>query len=84
MSITPDAGVRYCDDCRRKVYFCETAESVERRSLAGDCITVASGVTDSVRAELSEHITGMPDVYQLWGERIFSRPANDAESDRVR
>jgi hypothetical protein len=80
LSPTAEAGVRYCADCQRKVYFCDSLESVEQRALAGDCITVPQCVAAPVLNELagifaSTH-TGMPDVYQLWSERIFGWPEN--------
>ncbi len=84
LSPTLEAGVRYCADCQRKVYFCDTAESVAQRILTGDCITVPQRVTDSVRRELTEYCTGMPDVYQLWGESIFRRLDEEAQTERSR
>jgi hypothetical protein len=71
MSPTAEAGVRYCADCQRRVYFCDSAESVEQHVLAEDCVTVPQRVTNSVSGELTRNCLGMPDVYQLWGERIF-------------
>ena len=82
MAPTPEAGVRYCADCRRNVYYCDTAESVERHALAGECIAVPQDLTASVRRELTENYTGMPDVYELWGERIARRagPSGSGQS----
>ena len=80
-------GCARLQDCQRHVYFCDTAESVEQRILAGDCITVPQRVTNSVRRELTEYVSGTgmkSDVYRLWGERIFRRLDGDADSDRWR
>lgn len=82
MSPTREAGVHYCADCQRKVYFCDTAESVEQHVLAGDCVAVPQPVTNSVGRELTRNCTGLPEVYQLWGKRIFHGLDEDADSDR--
>lgn len=71
LSPTPEAAVRYCGDCRRNVYFCESVESVERHASEGHCIAVPRRLTASVGAELTRDMTGMPDVHQLWGEKLF-------------
>jgi uncharacterized protein (TIGR02996 family) len=68
---TPEVGVRYCKDCQRNVFFCDSAESAEQHARAGDCITVPRRVTASVGKELTQVITGMPDVHALWGEKLF-------------
>lgn len=71
MSSTEEAGVRYCGDCVRTVHFCDSVEAVERHAPRGDCIAVPKPVTESVWEELTRCMTGMPDVHQLWGEKLF-------------
>jgi hypothetical protein len=68
---TQEAGVRYCSECRGNVYYCESVESVEQHASKGDCIAVPRQVTASVGKELTRCMTGMPDVHQLWGEKLF-------------
>jgi uncharacterized protein (TIGR02996 family) len=84
MAPTPEAGVRYCADCQKKVYFCDDAESVERHARAGDCITAPLRVTSLIYDELTRSMTGMPDVHELWGEKIFRGLDENADSDRRR
>jgi hypothetical protein len=68
---TPEAGVRFCGACQRSVYFCDSAESVERRARSGDCIAVPCRVTASVHQEVTRYVTGTPDFHELWAERLF-------------
>ena len=68
---TPKTGVRHCDGCQRDVYFCDSVEEAERHALAGHCITVPRHVTAAAGEEQLGHYTGMPDVHDLWAERLF-------------
>jgi hypothetical protein len=70
LSPTGEAGVRSCGDCRRNVYFCDSVAAVERHAGKGDCIAVPRAVTASVYQELTSCLVGMPDVHQLWGEKL--------------
>lgn len=68
---TQEPGVRYCEGCERSVFFCASAETVELHARKGHCIAVAGRVTASVHEELTRHFTGMPDVHDLWGRKLF-------------
>lgn len=72
LSPTEEAGCRYCGDCRRNVYFCDSAEAVKRHARHGDCIAVPCSVTAAVEEKLTRNMMGRPDVYQLWSFEVFS------------
>jgi hypothetical protein len=68
---TDREGVRYCDDCRREVHYCDSVAKAEDHARRGDCITVPLHVTTSAAGELAGSVTGQPDLPQLWGENLF-------------
>ena len=41
---TAEPAVRYCEDCRQKVYHCATIVEVRNHAAFGDCIAVDLGV----------------------------------------
>jgi hypothetical protein len=39
---TEDTGVRFCEACRKDVYFCRTVQEAQRRAALGHCVAVDS------------------------------------------
>ncbi len=37
---TEDGKIRFCGECKRKVYFCENDEELKSRAEAGECVAV--------------------------------------------
>lgn len=42
LSPTGDRMIRYCSECMRTVYLCESDEEVSARDDAGQCVALAS------------------------------------------
>ena len=40
LKLTPDFGVRHCDACEKKVYFCHTLPDAQNHARRGDCVAV--------------------------------------------
>jgi hypothetical protein len=78
LTLTPEAEVRHCEHCQRKVYFCDSSGAAEQRALAGDCLTVPQRVTASVGRELTRGVKGGPDVHQVWAEKLFGNDPTPA------
>ena len=38
---TEDVGVRYCEGCRRNVYYCDSVAVAQRHADAGECVAVS-------------------------------------------
>lgn len=69
---TDAADVRYCDDCRQRVYYCGNVADAERHARAGDCIAVPAGLSEAADREAFDGMhLGRPDFDQLWAERLF-------------
>jgi uncharacterized protein (TIGR02996 family) len=41
---TDDADVRYCEGCRRNVYFCTGIDEAQMHADAGECVAISLGV----------------------------------------
>lgn len=80
---TDESGVRYCEECRRNVYYCDSAETAARRARQGDCITVPAALTQELADDVTKDVMGRPDVLECWGARVFAgakpdtAPGND-------
>ena len=58
-SLVPTAhdGVRFCMECRKPVYFCETAAQVRRKARAGRCVAIPSRLAGEVeRAHAADEL----------------------------
>ena len=43
LGVTADRAVRYCDQCLKNVFYCETPEEFVRIGKAGECVAVPPG-----------------------------------------
>jgi uncharacterized protein (TIGR02996 family) len=59
------ASVRYCGDCRRHVFLCESAAEAEHHARKGDCIAINSRVALDVIADPQNE---PPDMFMTLGE----------------
>jgi uncharacterized protein (TIGR02996 family) len=44
LNATEDTGVRFCEECRKNVYYCNDIEEARNHAVAGDCVAVDLGV----------------------------------------
>jgi uncharacterized protein (TIGR02996 family) len=56
---TEDAAIRFCEACRRSVYYCSTLKKARRRAEAGDCVAVDS-LLDRRPGDLARAPAGEP------------------------
>jgi two-component system cell cycle response regulator len=66
---TGAGSVRFCQQCKESVYYCDTVADAESRALAGQCIAVPKRLADdrSGGARL-----GRPAPVRDWASRLFS------------
>ena len=55
-------NVSYCDECQRKVYFCETDDEVAHRASQGHCIAVYGNLERKGRGVTMGIISPVPDI----------------------
>jgi uncharacterized protein (TIGR02996 family) len=77
---TENAAVRYCEECRKKVHYCESKAEAERHALAGDCIAITSRLALAVVAahtpeppEEGEMLGMLMPPTEVWGQELFTR-----------
>ncbi|HVL11543.1 MAG TPA: TIGR02996 domain-containing protein [Gemmata sp.] len=44
LAATDDNAVRFCDDCKQHVHYCDTIEAARRHAWKGECVAVNLGV----------------------------------------
>ncbi|WP_346674005.1 GGDEF domain-containing protein [Nannocystis sp. SCPEA4] len=67
---TDAESVRFCQQCKERVYYCNTVADAESRALAGQCIALPKPLSDGgVHSEM----LGRPDPVQDWAARLFAR-----------
>jgi hypothetical protein len=66
---TDSESVRFCQQCKERVYYCDTVADAEARAFAGQCIAIPKPLSDGgVRSEQ----LGRPDPVRDWADRLFS------------
>jgi uncharacterized protein (TIGR02996 family) len=45
LRLTDDVAVRFCDACRKNVFYCHTIDEAERHAWMGECVAVDASVT---------------------------------------
>jgi uncharacterized protein (TIGR02996 family) len=77
---TKDLSVRYCEECHKKVYYCESKAEAERHACRGHCIAINSCLALAVEAEHAPappddgELLGLPmSPTEIWAEELFSR-----------
>lgn len=66
-----DKAIRFCDACRRSVFFCRTATEVRKRARLGQCVAIGVDLARRVNQHYSEGITGQPLPFESWGRDLF-------------
>lgn len=70
---TDAEAVRFCQQCKESVYYCDTVADAESRARAGQCIAVPKRLSDG---GVQSEALGRPDPVQDWAGRLFpSGPA---------
>jgi uncharacterized protein (TIGR02996 family) len=75
---TENDGVRYCEECGKRVYRCESKAEAEAHAIRGDCIAINSRLALAVETEHQPpdegDVAGMPmSPIEIWGEELFER-----------
>ncbi|MFY0536122.1 diguanylate cyclase [Nannocystis pusilla] len=65
-------SVRFCQQCKEQVYYCDTVKDAETRALAGQCIAIPKQLSDG---GVESHAMGRPDPTSDWAGRLFSASA---------
>ena len=68
---TDRAEVRYCTQCEKSVYLCNTTDDVAKRARWGQCVALDRGFAAGARAEMTASYLGRPDALQIWTDQIF-------------
>jgi hypothetical protein len=70
LQATPEAGVRSCDQCQKRVYLCESAQEATRHARKGHCIAVPRWLAspkgspeDTAWVQSLAHQHGVPHVH---------------------
>lgn len=78
LSITNKDNVRFCEQCSKEVYFCESVEEVKTNALKGNCVTVSKDLIKSI--SISEEykkyeceITGEVNAFSFISKELFSK-----------
>jgi len=66
---TDAESVRFCQQCKERVYYCDTVADAESRALAGQCIAIPKRLSDG---GVESCTLGRPDPVQDWAGRLFS------------
>lgn len=66
---TESDSVRFCQQCKEQVYYCDTVADAETRALAGQCIAIPKQLSDG---GVESHAMGRPDPVADWAGRLFS------------
>ncbi|WP_434420327.1 diguanylate cyclase domain-containing protein [Nannocystis pusilla] len=66
---TDSDSVRFCQQCKEQVYYCDTVADAETRALAGQCIAIPKQLSDG---GVESHAMGRPDPTSDWAGRLFS------------
>ncbi|MCY1010144.1 hypothetical protein OV079_32180 [Nannocystis pusilla] len=61
-------SVRFCQQCKEQVYYCDTVKDAETRALAGQCIAIPKQLSDG---GVESHAMGRPDPTGDWAGRLF-------------
>jgi hypothetical protein len=72
MRPTEDEKVRFCEACSCAVVRCDTLAEAERQALLGACIAVDSRLVGEATDRYCAKMTGRPDVFAMWADRLFS------------
>ncbi|PCC71838.1 diguanylate cyclase (GGDEF) domain-containing protein [Nannocystis exedens] len=67
---TDAESVRFCQQCKEHVYYCDTVADAETRALAGQCIAVPKRLSDGGAVE--SDVLGRPEPVADWGHRLFA------------
>lgn len=79
LALTGDKGVRFCWDCRQRVYLCNSVGQVNRRARLGQCIAWAPGGYGEAPADDEVHLVGMVAIPEY---EISIRKDDDTEGSR--
>ena len=66
---TEDASVRFCQQCKESVHYCDTIADAETRALAGQCIAIPKQLAED---DEEEAVLGRPSPSRDWGSRLFT------------
>jgi hypothetical protein len=78
---TDSESVRFCQQCKERVYYCNTVADAETRAFAGQCIAIPKPLSDG--GVQSEQL-GRPDPVRDWADRLFSYgPGSRPDSDSL-
>ncbi|MDC0721042.1 GGDEF domain-containing protein [Nannocystis bainbridge] len=75
---TDAESVRFCQQCKEQVYYCDTVAAAESRALAGQCIAIPKQLSDG---GVESHAMGRPDPVADWAGRLFSGRRRAQASD---
>ncbi|WAS95453.1 GGDEF domain-containing protein [Nannocystis punicea] len=67
---TDAESVRFCQQCKERVYYCDTVADAESRALAGQCIAIPKRLSDG--GIESQDVLGRPDPVGTWAAHLFS------------
>lgn len=80
---TDRGSVRYCQQCKESVYYCDTVADAETRAFAGQCIAIPKPLSDGGGYQ-GEAVMGRPDPVRDWADRLFSYgPGSSPASDSL-
>jgi uncharacterized protein (TIGR02996 family) len=75
MAPTDTPAVRYCGDCREKVYFCDTIGEARRHTWDGHCIAVDVGIPRREGdLEMPMMVLGRPSLEYMRRQEELQRP----------
>jgi uncharacterized protein (TIGR02996 family) len=73
LQATKNPEVRFCDTCKKAVYYCQTIDKAQRHARAGRCVAIDSRVVRTHR-DLEERMTTVGRLVQM-PERAEPEPA---------
>jgi uncharacterized protein (TIGR02996 family) len=83
---TADAAVRFCDECKKNVYYCDTIGSARRHARHDECIAVDIGIIrrkGDVDVSLMGMLLGRVSVSYLRRQEELERP-DEVSAERER
>src|SRR5262249_35866013 len=73
MNLTDDVRVRYCHQCAKNVYYCDTSEQVEYHALNNHCVALPHLLCDEMSHDLGANITGQVDTLALLQNKLYRK-----------